>query len=318
MERVDEVAAASDNSDIELVIQSFHEEIDAYKAAMPTTMNDNCTDLICFYHNDQQLTSPAEKIVFLQIHLYTLELCACQTFLFDKNGSVNFPFIPTKKEALEPGPLREPRNHSELSLAPSQISLLGRGLAAAKDVLDLFLAQSPEVDARLNYMQWLQSGSNIVLACKLAVTASNYASQNSHIKTLCSTLDMPQMLRDLLKRMHFLNACQEEIDWKPPTRSFYVQWIERICTWFEQRYQSSHLEQPSVSETVPVGTDSSLRLSSSWDTTPVYDEYDGDMPQNSGVGEWPDFIWNVTMEDIFSAPMDGENGIPFGMNETWI
>ncbi|KAJ5182593.1 hypothetical protein N7492_000209 [Penicillium capsulatum] len=298
MERVDEAVATVDTSDAGLVIQAFHTEIDAYKAGLPNSMHDN---------------------IIVQIHLYTLELFVCQAFLFDKSSLIPFPVLSSNPQALETGPLRQSRGHVALNLTPSQTNLLGRGLAAAKGVLDFFLAQSPQMDGRLSYMQWLQSGSDIVLACKLAVTASNYASQNAHIKNLCSTLDMPTILRGMLGRVHGLTINHEESTGKTSSTSFYVQWIGRIHTWFEQRYQSSHLEQPDTGEVMSGGNTSPapyLRSeSSSWDTAPAYDGYSGNMAPNSGIGEWPDFIWNVTMEDIINGPTNYLN-MPFNMNDT--
>lgn len=132
---------------------------------------------------------------------------------------------------------------------------------------------------------------------------------------------MPSILRSLLDSVQILDTRQPGVDWKSPAKSFYVQWIERIHTWFEQRYQSSHLEHPCISGDLSGENGSSASYMggapSSWDAAPVYDECSANMPQRTDVGEWPMFIWNLTMEDIFNGPMDCDK-IPFDMDETWV
>ena len=251
--------------------------------------------------------------VIIQLHLYTLELFVCQAYLFDRNSSAPFPLKSTTQQPDAGAPPHLQSSNPDSTLTTSQFELLCRGLTAAKGALDYLLAQDSAIDRRLSYMQWLQSGFSLVLACKLAVTASNYASQSPHLRTLCISLDMPRVLRDMLYRMHRLNGIREEASGKPSTRAFYMQWIGRVQTWFEQRYHSMQLEQPSqippVNPSSHGPASSNMSAPAGWNPVSPTD-YNQTVSQPGNMGAWPDFVWNFSMDDILNGPMDFI-GVPF-------
>src|SRR3954454_7943713 len=110
-------------------------------------------------------------LALLQFGLHTLQLFLCQACLFDKHETSNQPAssIPrSHSDARLPPHLQS--SHQRLDLSPFQVEFLSRGLTGAKEFFDFLFTFAPESYGAINHVQWLHTGFNLVLGCKLAVT----------------------------------------------------------------------------------------------------------------------------------------------------
>ncbi|KAJ5570605.1 uncharacterized protein N7459_010035 [Penicillium hispanicum] len=249
-------------------------------------------------------------------------LFLCQASLFEKNSSILFSdasFSPSNMRAtLLPDPQR---SKLCLNLSPEAIGVLCRGLVAAKDFFDFFTTCDGRTDRVIGFVQWLQSGFDLVLACKLVVTASRCGMHNQTIRTLCDALNMSQILRDILQRLEVVRGNRRGSDGTPSAKTFYESWLWRIYAWFQQHYQPTTTEAhtrmlPGSSNVTPTGFITTSNVSS-WGAPPTYIDYShGKHARPDEVDCWPDFCWNMTMNDILYGQEDFLN-IPFDPSENW-
>lgn len=253
-------------------------------------------------------------IALLQFNLHTLQLFLCQACLFDKHDTASLATSSLATSSM-------PRSNADAGLPPHlrsggqsldlssfQVELLTRGLTEAKKFFDYFFKYSPETYGVISHTQWLQTGFNLVLSCKLAVTGAKYAPRSPHVRALCSALNMPQILRGSSERLQWLRKDRVNSGEKSQSKHFYEVWVSRILDWFEQKYELAQAE-----DKVPPPTDlsygglgsSALRNPSSLQDASLMGGGYGVMPQNQSniAGSWPDFLWDISTEDILGGYM---------------
>ncbi|KAJ5342991.1 hypothetical protein MYU51_016113 [Penicillium brevicompactum] len=287
-ERIDDAVVTSASPVLEADMNGFQSEINEYKTTLPATFSENS---------------------LLQFNLHTLQLFLCQACLFDKHDTASLAASAMPRSNADAGlPPHLRSGGQSLDLTPFQVELLTRGLTGAKKFFDYFFKYSPETYGTISHTQWLQTGFNLVLSCKLAVTGAKYAPRSPHVGALCSALDMPQILRGTSLRLQWLSKDRVKSDEKSQFKHFYELWVARILEWFEQKYHLTHSEDkapPPAEVAYGEASSSGLRYSSSLqDTTLMGGSYgvvqgnQSDMP-----GSWPDFLWDISTEDILGGYM---------------
>jgi hypothetical protein len=248
-------------------------------------------------------------LALLQFSLHTLQLFLCQACLFDKHETPNQPASSIPRSHSDAGLLPHLQSsHQRLDLSPFQVEFLSRGLTGAKEFFDFLFTFAPESYGAINHAQWLHTGFNLVLGCKLAVMGAEYAPRSQHVGDLCSALNMRQVLRGALHHLARFSKDRVDTEVKQHSKHFYEVWMGHIIEWFEQKY---HLLQPedspaSLSEVPHCGPGPSTfpSASSFQDSSLMGEEYD--VTQGApvyGTGLWPDFLWDISTEDILSGYM---------------
>ncbi|CAG8132446.1 unnamed protein product [Penicillium olsonii] len=297
-ERIDDAVVTTTNPGREIDMRGFQSQINEYKTTLPATFSDNS---------------------LLRFNLHTLQLFLCQACLFDKHETAYIATSSMNRSHADsrlPPHLRSGQHPLELS--DFQVELLGRGLTEAKKFFDYLLQFSPETYGVISHTQWLQAGFNLVIGCKLAVTGAKYAQRSQHIGALCSTLNMPQIIRGTSHRLQWLSKDKVDTDGKQQSKHFYEVWLEHILEWFEQKY---HLAQPEaqalpLTEMPPGGFRSSaFGNGSSSQEANILGQGHGveQVAQIDETGTWPDFLWDISTEDILGGYMgflDMPNAMP--------
>jgi hypothetical protein len=181
-------------------------------------------------------------------------------------------------------------------------------MTEAKKFFDYFFTFAPNTDRLISHTQWLQTGFNLVLGCKLAVTGAKYAPRSPHVRALCSALNMPHILRTVLQRIQLLSKDRVTVDGKQHSKYFYEAWLWHILEWFEQKY---HLVPSEDTTQIPTGLSdgglgpSTLANSATSQDVPLMGEnYNAtQVAQVDGTALWPDFLWNISTDDILNGHM---------------
>ncbi|CAG8032013.1 unnamed protein product [Penicillium salamii] len=287
-ERIDDAVVTTTNPGRQIDMKGFQSEINEYKTTLPATFSDNS---------------------LLQFNLYTLQLFLCQACLFDKHETAYIATSSLARSHADSGlPPHLRSGQHPLDLSDSQVELLSLGLTESKKFFDYFFKFSPESYGVISHTQWLQTGFNLVLGSKLAVTGARYAPRNQHVGALCSALNMPQILRGASQRLQWLSKDKVDADGKRQSKHFYEVWVEHILEWFEQKY---HLAQPEVTVTAPSGIPegglgpSVFANPSPLQDTPLMSEGPGATQgaHTDATASWPDFLWDISTEDILGGYM---------------
>ncbi|CAG8297239.1 unnamed protein product [Penicillium nalgiovense] len=287
-ERIDDAVVTTANPVREVDMHAFQTEINEYRTTLPAKTSDN---------------------FLLQFQLHTLQLFLCHACLFDKHETANYSASSAPRSHADSGlPPHLQSGHQPLDLSPFQVEFLNRGMTEAKKFFDYFFTFAPNTDRLISHTQWLQTGFNLVLGCKLAVTGAKYAPRSPHVRALCSALNMPHILRTVLQRIQLLSKDRVTIDGKQHSKYFYEAWLWHILEWFEQKY---HLVPTEDTTQIPTGlSDSGLGPSTlansatSQDVPLMGENYNAtQVAQVDGTALWPDFLWNISTDDILNGHM---------------
>lgn len=179
-------------------------------------------------------------------------------------------------------------------------------MTEAKKFFDYVFTLAPDTYRLISYTQWLQTGFNVVLGCKLAVTGAKYAPRSPHVRALCSDLNMPHVLRAVLQRMQGLSKDRVAADGKQHSKYFYEERLRHILEWFEQKYHLVPSEDTiQIPTGLPDGGPSTLANSATSQDVPLMGENYG-ATQVAPVDDtalWPDFLWNISTDDILNGYM---------------
>jgi hypothetical protein len=150
--------------------------------------------------------------VTLSTQLHTIDLYLCQVSLFDRKATTQLP-VDVRAE------------------------ILCHGFAAAKSFFTSLVSIGPGAERRFSYSQWLQSGFNLIVSCKLTLMAvSDEALRDSfpQVQTLCDELDMPKVLRICVVRQDQHSPYSGATS--PETGFDYKGWLQWIEEWFLRQY----------------------------------------------------------------------------------
>ncbi|OQE02895.1 hypothetical protein PENVUL_c037G01750 [Penicillium vulpinum] len=285
-ERIDDAVVTTANPVREVDMHAFQTEINEYRTNLPATFSDNS---------------------LLQFHLHTLQLFLCQACLFDKHETANYSASSAPRSHADSGLSPHLQSgHQPLDLSPFQVEFLNRGMTEAKKFFDYVFTFAPDTFRRISYTQWLQTGFNLVLSCKLAVTGAKYAPRSPHVRALCSALNMPHVLRAVLQRIQWLSKDRVTVDGKQHSKYFYEAWLWHILEWFEQKY---HLVPSEDTNQIPTGLPdgglgpSTLANSATSQDVPLIGENYGptQVARVDDTALWPDFFWNISTDDILNG-----------------
>ncbi|KAJ9481164.1 hypothetical protein VN97_g12337 [Penicillium thymicola] len=287
-ERIDDAVVTTANPVREVDMHAFQTEINEYRMTLPATSSENS---------------------LLQFHLHTLQLFLCQACLFDKHETANYSAssAPCSHADSELPPHLQ-SGHQPLDLSPFQVEFLNRGMTEAKKFFDYVFTFAPDTYRLISHTQWLQTGFNLVLGCKLAVTGAKYAPRSPHVRALCSALNMPHVLRAALQRIQWLSKDRVTVDGKQHSKYFYEAWLWHILEWFEQKY---HLVPSEDTTQIPTGLPdgglgpSNLANSATSQDVPLIGENYGatQVAQVDDTALWPDVLWNISTDDILNGYM---------------
>ncbi|OQE93159.1 hypothetical protein PENNAL_c0006G09725 [Penicillium nalgiovense] len=283
LELLSNAEIASDRCLVQLVkLQQIFERIDdaVVTTANPFSYNFNYTLYNCFYAMLAYLINMKQPTIRLRPRLAPMQI----------QDSHHISKVATNR------------------LSPFQVEFLNRGMTEAKKFFDYFFTFAPNTDRLISHTQWLQTGFNLVLGCKLAVTGAKYAPRSPHVRALCSALNMPHILRTVLQRIQLLSKDRVTIDGKQHSKYFYEAWLWHILEWFEQKY---HLVPTEDTTQIPTGlSDSGLGPSTlansaaSQDVPLICENYNAtQVAQVDGTALWPDFLWNISTDDILNGHM---------------
>ncbi|KAJ5497661.1 hypothetical protein N7453_006712 [Penicillium expansum] len=262
-ERIDDAVVTTANPVREVDMHAFQTEINEYRTTLLAKFSENS---------------------LLQFHLHTLQLFLCQACLFDKHETANYSASSAPRSHADSGlPPHLQSGHQPLDLSPFQVEFLNRGMTEAKRFFDYIFKFAPDTYRLISHTQWLQTGFNLVLGCKLAVTGAKYA-HAVHIKDRVT------------------------VDGKQHSKYFYEAWLWHILEWFEQKY---HLVPSEDTTQIPTGLPdsglgpSTLANSATSQDVPLMGESYGatQVPQVDDTALWPDFLWNISTDDILNGYM---------------
>ncbi|KAL4767767.1 hypothetical protein BDW60DRAFT_220279 [Aspergillus nidulans var. acristatus] len=148
----------------------------------------------------------------LSTQLHTIDLYLCQVSLFDRKATTQLP-VDVRAE------------------------ILCHGFAAAKSFFTSLVSIGPGAERRFSYSQWLQSGFNLIVSCKLTLMAvSDEALRDNfpQVQTLCDELDMPKVLRICVVRQDQHSPYSGATS--PETGFDYKGWLQWIEEWFLRQY----------------------------------------------------------------------------------
>lgn len=174
-------------------------------------------------------------------------------------------------------------------------------MTEAKKFFDYVFTFAPDTFRLISHTQWLQTGFNLVLGCKLAVTGAKYAPRSPHVRDLCSALNMPDVLRAALQRIQWLSKDRVTVDGKQHSKYFYEAWLCHILVWFEQKY---HLVPSEYTTQIPTGPSTLANSATSQDVPLTGENYGAtQVAQVEDTALWPDFLWNISTDDILNGYM---------------
>ncbi|CRL18035.1 Fungal transcriptional regulatory protein, N-terminal [Penicillium camemberti] len=261
-----------------------------------------------FERIDDAVVTTANPVREVDMHAFQTEINEYRTTLpatFSDNSNYSASSAP-RSHADSGLPPHLQSGHQPLDLSPFQVEFLNRGMTEAKKFFDYVFTLAPDTYRLLSYTQWLQTGFNVVLSCKLAVTGAKYAPRSPHVRALCSDLNMPHVLRAVLQRMQGLSKDRATVDGKQHSKYFYEERLSHILEWFEQKYHLVPSEDTTqISTGLPDGGPSTLANSATSQDVPLMGENYGatQVAQVDDTALWPDFLWNISTDDILNGYM---------------
>ncbi|KXG46631.1 uncharacterized protein PGRI_054870 [Penicillium griseofulvum] len=262
-----------------------------------------------FERIDDTVITTANPVREVDMHAFQTEINEHRTTLLAKpSDNSNYSASSARRSHADSGlPPHLQSGHQPLELSPFQVEFLNRGMTEAKKFFDYFFTFAPNTDRLISHTQWLQTGFNLVLGCKLAVTGAKYAPRSPHVRALCSALNMPHILRTVLQRIQLLSKDRVTVDGKQHSKYFYEAWLWRILEWFEQKY---HLVPSEDTTQIPtelsdggLGPSTLANSATSQDIPLMGENYSAQVAQVDGTALWPDFLWNISTDDILNGYM---------------
>ncbi|KGO44341.1 hypothetical protein PEXP_000320 [Penicillium expansum] len=263
-----------------------------------------------FERIDDAVVTTANPVREVDMHAFQTEIYEYRTTLLAKfSDNSNYSASSAPRSHADSGlPPHLQSGHQPLDLSPFQVEFLNRGMTEAKRFFDYIFKFAPDTYRLISHTQWLQIGFNLVLGCKLAVTGAKYAPRSPHVRALCSALNMPHVLRAALQRIQWLSKDRVTVDGKQHSKYFYEAWLWHILEWFEQKY---HLVPSEDTTQIPTGLPdgglgpSTLANSATSQDVPLMGESYGatQVPQVDDTALWPDFLWNISTDDILNGYM---------------
>ncbi|KAL4971903.1 hypothetical protein BDW66DRAFT_145234 [Aspergillus desertorum] len=198
LEEIDRVSRDPDSFDTSRPSRAFHHTFRTFKARIQDYLN--------------FLPPELANNFLLAIQFHTINLYLCQVSLFDRKAATQLP-VDVRSE------------------------ILCHGLVAAKSSFASLASLGPGTERRFSYSQWLQTGFNLIVSCKLAVMAMSDETLRGtfpQVQTLCEALDMPEVLRICVERQDQYMAHRGAA---PPATAFdYRGWLQCIQEWFLRQY----------------------------------------------------------------------------------
>ncbi|KAL4808594.1 hypothetical protein BDV18DRAFT_132778 [Aspergillus unguis] len=171
-----------------------------------------------------QLEAALPTNFLLASYLWTVNLYLCQVTLFDKKPQSQLP-------------------------SSFQSEILCHGLAVAKNFFDLLTRISPGTERFFSYSEWLQSGFNTVISCKLtlmAVSDETLRRNYPQVQALCDDLDMVRMLKVCIDRQ----IASHPSPGSQKTGFDYTGWLKFAQAWFHKNYDP-HVSKARTTNHVP-------------------------------------------------------------------
>ncbi|KAL4939084.1 hypothetical protein BDV06DRAFT_199520 [Aspergillus oleicola] len=161
----------------------------------------------------------------LAAQLHTVNLYLCQVSLFDRKTVSELP-VDFRSE------------------------ILCHGLDAAKACLDSLVSIPVGTERCFSYTQWLETGFDLILSCKLvlmAVSDESLRHSHPHIQSLCDALDMPGVLKTCINRQLSYHSGPRS----KSTGFDYTGWLQWIQGWFLRHYDEylAHQRAEAVTKT---------------------------------------------------------------------
>lgn len=149
------------------------------------------------------------------------------------------------------------------------------------------------------------------------MTGAKYTPRSPRVGALCLALNMPQILRGVLKRIQCLSKDRMTIDGKQHSNCFYEAWLWHIPGWFEEKY---HLVQSTGLPDGGLGSCTLANHSSSEDAPVIGEDYSATQgAEIVDTGSWPDFLWNINTDDILNEHVNVryQSKDTTGLNSRW-
>ncbi|KAJ6171667.1 hypothetical protein N7470_000734 [Penicillium chermesinum] len=186
------------------------------------------------------------------------------------------------------------------SLLVSKIDTLCHGLAAANQFFDYYAETTPLGQERgFTYVQWMQTGLIIAVACKLTLAALDPSlRQNTHLQKLREALDFAGRLRLFQMRLTHIDRPDTSLPEhkRKHAPSHYENWLNCVAEWFEGKYRAA-LADPMA------GITSTM-------SNPMEDSQYADGSVDAGAQLDQNLFWmelqDMSIEEILSwmGPMD--------------
>ncbi|KAL4923629.1 uncharacterized protein BDV17DRAFT_276545 [Aspergillus undulatus] len=197
LEEMDQVSPDTDSLEMEKTGKAFQHTFRTFKTEIEQFSN-------------QLPSQPAANNYLLTCQLHTVKLYLCQLSLFECKSISQIP----------------PNLRAEI---------VCHGLAAAKASFDDLISIPVGSERCFCYGEWLQTGFNIILSCKLALMAlsdEELRQSHPHARSLCDALDMPRVLKTCVDRQlaHRSRGSSQK------TGFDYVGWLQWIQEWFGRHY----------------------------------------------------------------------------------
>ncbi|KAI9375885.1 hypothetical protein BJX61DRAFT_539340 [Aspergillus egyptiacus] len=203
----------------------------------------------------------------LATQFHTASLYLCQVSLFDRSKATTQLPVEMRSE------------------------ILCQGLVAAKSSFASLATTGVGFERHFSYSQWLQSGFNLIVSCKLALMAVSDTTLRDHcpqVQTLCDALDMPGVLSMCIAFQDHHPAGSD-----PATGFDYKAWLKLIQEWFLRQYDGYVARQGASAP-------ASSTLVSSQTYLRIGDGSTGDLqqPLSSHSMEWSSFGDLVTSNPL--------------------
>lgn len=160
--------------------------------------------------------------VLISAQYCALELHLCQISLFDTDPNAT---------------------SNDVLLLNSKIDTLCHGLSAAKRFYDYYTASIALGHERgFTYIQWMQTGFTIALACKLTLAALDPSLRhNLHVQELREALDLTGRLRHFQIRMSHIDRQDSSLPEhkRKHAPSHYEKWLICVAEWFDGKYRAA-------------------------------------------------------------------------------
>ncbi|KAL4734400.1 hypothetical protein BDV11DRAFT_198251 [Aspergillus similis] len=262
LEEIDRVSRGPDPFEASRSSRAFHHTFRTFKARIQDYSN---------------LLPPELASNFtLSTQLHTINLYLCQVSLFDHKATTQLP-VDVRAETLS------------------------HGLAAAKSFSTSLTSIGPGAERRFSYSQWLQTGFNLIVSCKLALMAvSDEALRDSfpQVQALCDELNVPEVLRICV--LHQDQHSSYSGTTSPATGFDYKGWLQWIEEWFLRQY-NGYIARREAAERVVTAASAHAPASS---VPVVSQEYFGVGEPNTGQLYLPasgdSMLWN-TFPDLVLA-----------------